>query len=150
MSCPQIRAQLLLDGDPDGPEHLVVGLWLTDRLWYLVRAAVTPMRPRLTFCPIVPAYSRPLPRTFVRRALVGMANRVLTFTIRSLPIAFIADYSSNRVWTLCCAVVWWSLMVIFQGLSNRFWQLICARLGMSFGQSASEAVGVQPLAPWPD
>ncbi|KAJ9091728.1 hypothetical protein QFC21_007123, partial [Naganishia friedmannii] len=57
-----------------------------------------------------------------------------------IPVAFIADYSSKRVWTLCVTVVWWSLMVVFQGFSKKYWQLICARLGMSFGQSATEAV----------
>lgn len=43
-------------------------------------------------------------------------------------------------------------MVIFQGLSHNFWQITCARLGMSFGQSASEAVSTCDCAvgrPWP-
>jgi MFS family permease len=75
------------------------------------------------------------------RGNVLSLNKVLTTSPnRSIPVAFIADYSSNRVLTLCVAVVWWSLMVVFQGLSKEFWQMICARLGMSFGQSATEAV----------
>jgi len=63
-----------------------------------------------------------------------------------LPIAIFTDHSSARVWVLTGTITWWSLMMIFQSLSNHFWQMICARLGMFLGQAASEAVSYGSVA----
>ena len=61
-------------------------------------------------------------------------------------VAFVADYTSARVWTLSIAAAWWSLCVVFQGLANNFGQLYCARLGMGIGQAAVEALSISLIS----
>ncbi len=42
--------------------------------------------------------------------------------------------------------VWWSLCVVFQGLSNNFWQILLARIGMGIGQAPVEALSVSLIS----
>ena len=74
------------------------------------------------------------------RAWHGPSRQAKYLDLLSLPIAYFTDRSEARVWALTIAILWWSLMIVFQSLAKEFWQMICARLGMFFGQSASEAV----------
>ncbi|GFZ44400.1 hypothetical protein JCM24511_02122 [Saitozyma sp. JCM 24511] len=67
-------------------------------------------------------------------------RRFSKLTTRRIPVAIFTDHSESRVWALTATIIWWSLMIIFQSLAKSFWQMICARLGMLFGQAASEAL----------
>ncbi len=82
---------------------------------------------------MAPVFCRPLQRESSRGSPEAEC-------LDSLPIAIFTDHSEARVWALTVAITWWSLMIVFQSLAKEFWQMICARLGMFFGQSASEAV----------
>jgi MFS family permease len=70
----------------------------------------------------------------------------IVYALLALPIAFVADYTSARVWTLSIAAAWWSLCVVFQGLVNNFGELYCARLGMGIGQAAVEALSISLIS----
>lgn len=70
----------------------------------------------------------------------------IVYALLALPVAFIADYTSARVWTLSIAACWWSLCVVFQGLSHNFGQVYCARLGMGIGQAAVEALSISLIS----
>ena len=70
----------------------------------------------------------------------------IVYALLALPIAFIADYTSARVWTLTIAAVWWSLCVVFQGLAHNFTQIFCARVGMGIGQAAVEALSISLIS----
>lgn len=77
--------------------------------------------------------------------LSGYATGV-SFAILSVPLAYISDRGLARVWTLTVSIIWWSLCVIFQGMSGSYWQLACARVGMGIGQSAVEALSVSLIS----
>jgi len=77
--------------------------------------------------------------------LSGYATGIV-YAILSLPIAFLSDYTSARVWVLCVTAAWWSLCVIFQSLANNFGQLFCARLGMGIGQASVEALSISLIS----
>ena len=70
----------------------------------------------------------------------------IVYALLALVIAFVADYTAARVWTLSIAAVWWSLCVVFQGLAHDFGQLYCARLGMGIGQAAVEALSISLIS----
>lgn len=70
----------------------------------------------------------------------------IVYALLALVIAFVADYTTARVWTLSVAAAWWSLCVVFQGLVNNFGQLYCARLGMGIGQAAVEALSISLIS----
>lgn len=70
----------------------------------------------------------------------------IVYALLALPIALVADYTSARVWTLSIAACWWSLCVVFQGLSRDFGQLFCARLGMGIGQAAVESLSISLIS----
>lgn len=77
--------------------------------------------------------------------LSGYATGI-SFAILSVPLAFISDHGRARVWILTGSVIWWSLCVLFQGLSQTYWQIACARVGMGIGQSAVEALSVSLIS----
>ncbi|KAF2035472.1 MFS general substrate transporter [Setomelanomma holmii] len=77
--------------------------------------------------------------------LSGYATGI-AYAILALPIAFLSDYTSARVWVLSVAAAWWSLCVIFQSLSHSFGQLFCARLGMGIGQASVEALSISVIS----
>jgi len=77
--------------------------------------------------------------------LSGYATGIV-YAIFALPIAFLSDYTSARVWVLCVTAAWWSLCVIFQSLANNFGQLFCARLGMGIGQASVEALSISLIS----
>ena len=77
--------------------------------------------------------------------LSGYATGI-SYAILAVPVAYISDHSSARVWALAASVIWWSLCVLFQGLSRTYWQLICSRVGMGIGQSAAEALCVSLIS----
>ncbi|KAI4085981.1 MAG: hypothetical protein LQ348_004438 [Seirophora lacunosa] len=77
--------------------------------------------------------------------LSGYATGIV-YALLALPTAFVADYTSARVWVLTAAAVWWSLCAIFQGLSHNFWQILLARIGMGIGQAPVEALSVSLIS----
>ncbi|KAL8764544.1 MAG: hypothetical protein Q9209_007975 [Squamulea sp. 1 TL-2023] len=77
--------------------------------------------------------------------LSGYATGIV-YALLALPTAFVADYTSARVWVLTTAAIWWSLCVIFQGLSHNFWQILLARIGMGIGQAPVEALSVSLIS----
>lgn len=77
--------------------------------------------------------------------LSGYATGVV-YALLALPAAYIADYTSARVWVLTLAALWWSLCVIFQGLSHNFWQILIARIAMGIGQSCVEPLSVSLIS----
>ena len=77
--------------------------------------------------------------------LSGYATGIV-YALLALPTAYVADYTGARVWVLTVAAVWWSLCVIFQGLSNNFWQILLARIGMGIGQAPVEALSVSLIS----
>lgn len=77
--------------------------------------------------------------------LSGYATGIV-YALLALPAAYIADYTSARVWVLSISALWWSLCAIFQGLSNNFWQILLARIGMGIGQAPVEALSVSLIS----
>lgn len=77
--------------------------------------------------------------------LSGYATGIV-YALLALPTAYIADYTSARVWVLTLSAVWWSLCAIFQGLSHNFWQILLARIGMGIGQAPVEALSVSLIS----
>jgi MFS family permease len=77
--------------------------------------------------------------------LSGYATGIV-YAILALPIAFLSDYTSARVWVLCVTAAWWSLCVIFQSLAKNFAQLFCARLAMGIGQASVEALSISLIS----
>ncbi|KAF7514263.1 hypothetical protein GJ744_000033 [Endocarpon pusillum] len=77
--------------------------------------------------------------------LSGYATGIV-YALLALPIAFVADYVKARVWVLSVAALWWSLCVLFQGLSHNFWQILLARIGMGIGQAPVEALGISLIS----
>lgn len=77
--------------------------------------------------------------------LSGYATGIV-YALLAIPIAFLADYTEARVWVLGVATLWWSLCVIFQGLSHNFWQILLARLAMGIGQAPAEALSVSLIS----
>ncbi|KAI4268665.1 MAG: hypothetical protein L6R38_007770 [Xanthoria sp. 2 TBL-2021] len=77
--------------------------------------------------------------------LSGYATGIV-YALLALPTAFVADYTSARVWVLTVAAIWWSLCAIFQGLSHDFWQILLARIGMGVGQAPVEALSVSLIS----
>ena len=70
----------------------------------------------------------------------------IVYAVFALPVAFVADYTNARIWVLTAAAVWWSLCVLFQGLSYNFWQILLARIGMGIGQAPVEALGISLIS----
>lgn len=77
--------------------------------------------------------------------LSGYATGIV-YALLALPTAYLADYTSARVWVLTVAALWWSLCAIFQGLSHNFWQILLARVGMGVGQAPVEALSVSLIS----
>lgn len=77
--------------------------------------------------------------------LSGYATGIV-YALLALPIAFVADYVQARVWVLSVAALWWSLCVLFQGLSRSFWQILLARIGMGIGQAPVEALCISLIS----
>jgi Na+/melibiose symporter-like transporter len=77
--------------------------------------------------------------------LSGYATGIL-FALFALPVAFVADHTNARVWVLTLAALWWSLCVLFQGLSHNFWQILLARIGMGIGQAPVEALSISLIS----
>ena len=77
--------------------------------------------------------------------LSGYATGIV-YALLAVPIAFVADYTEARVWVLSVATLWWSLCVIFQGLSHNFWQIFLARLAMGIGQAPVEALSISLIS----
>ncbi|PVH75135.1 MFS general substrate transporter [Cadophora sp. DSE1049] len=77
--------------------------------------------------------------------LSGYATGIV-YALLAIPVAYLADYTEKRVWILSIAAVWWSLCVIFQGLSHNFWQILLARIGMGIGQAPVEALSVSLIS----
>ena len=77
--------------------------------------------------------------------LSGYATGIV-YALMTIPTAYIADYTSSRVWVLTIAALWWSLCAIFQGLSHNFWQILLARIGMGIGQAPVEALSVSLIS----
>jgi MFS family permease len=70
----------------------------------------------------------------------------IAYALFALPVAFVADYTRARVWVLTIAAAWWSICVVFQGLSHNFWQILLARIGMGIGQAPVEALGISLIS----
>src|SRR5215469_16427671 len=70
----------------------------------------------------------------------------IVYAALALPVAFVADWTRARLWTLSIAATWWSLCVVFQGLARSFAHMYCARLGMGIGQAAVEALSVSLIS----
>ena len=79
-----------------------------------------------------------------RHVLTDPGNSV--FALCALPTAFIADFTEGRVWVLTVAALWWSLCVLFQGLSHNFTEILLARIGMGIGQAPVEALSVSLIS----
>ena len=77
--------------------------------------------------------------------LSGYATGIV-YALLAIPIAFLADYTEGRVWVLSVATLWWSMCVVFQGLSNNFWQILLARIAMGIGQAPAEALSVSLIS----
>lgn len=77
--------------------------------------------------------------------LSGYATGIV-YALCAIPVAYLADYRGHRVWILSVSAVWWSLCVIFQGLSHNFWQILLARIGMGIGQAPVEALSVSLIS----
>lgn len=77
--------------------------------------------------------------------LSGYATGIV-YALLALPTAFVADYTSARVWVLTVSAIWWSLCAVFQGLSHNFWQILLARIGMGIGQAPVEALSVSLIS----
>ncbi|KAI9785043.1 MAG: hypothetical protein M1835_003442 [Candelina submexicana] len=77
--------------------------------------------------------------------LSGYATGIV-YALLAIPVAFIADYTKSRVWVLSIAGLWWSLCVVFQGLSHNFWQILLARIGMGIGQAPVEVLSVSLIS----
>ena len=77
--------------------------------------------------------------------LSGYATGIV-YALLALPIAFVSDYVKARVWVLSVAALWWSLCVLFQGLSHNFWQILLARIGMGIGQAPVEALSISLIS----
>ncbi|KAL8726435.1 MAG: hypothetical protein Q9166_006713 [cf. Caloplaca sp. 2 TL-2023] len=77
--------------------------------------------------------------------LSGYATGI-AYALLALPTAFVADYTSARVWVLTVAAIWWSLCAVFQGLSHNYWQILLARIGMGIGQAPVEALSVSLIS----
>lgn len=77
--------------------------------------------------------------------LSGYATGIV-YALLAIPVAYLADYTGHRVWILSASTVWWSLCVIFQGLSHNFWQILLARIGMGIGQAPVEALSVSLIS----
>lgn len=77
--------------------------------------------------------------------LSGYAVGIL-YALCAIPVAYIADQSTRRVWVLSAAALWWSIMVIFQGLAHTYWQILLARIAMGIGQAASESLSVSLIS----
>ncbi len=77
--------------------------------------------------------------------LSGYATGIV-YALLAIPVAYLADYTGYRVWILSSSAVWWSLCVIFQGLSHNFWQILLARIGMGIGQAPVEALSVSLIS----
>ena len=77
--------------------------------------------------------------------LSGYATGIV-YALLALPAAYIADYTSARVWVLTISALWWSLCAVFQGLSHNFWQILLARIGMGIGQAPVEALSVSLIS----
>jgi len=77
--------------------------------------------------------------------LSGYATGIV-YALLAIPVAYLADYTGYRVWILFASAVWWSLCVIFQGLSHNFWQILLARIGMGIGQAPVEALSVSLIS----
>ncbi|KAF2257885.1 MFS general substrate transporter [Lojkania enalia] len=84
--------------------------------------------------------------TSTQYALLSGYATGIVYAILALPITFLSDYTRARVWVLSIAAAWWSICVIFQGLSNDFGQIFCARLGMGIGQASVEALSVSLIS----
>ncbi|KAK4995797.1 hypothetical protein LTR66_004456 [Elasticomyces elasticus] len=70
----------------------------------------------------------------------------IVYALLAIPVAYLADYTGYRVWILSASAGWWSLCVIFQGLSGNFWQILLARIGMGIGQAPVEALSVSLIS----
>ena len=57
--------------------------------------------------------------------LSGYATGIVS-AVAALPVAFIADYTHARLWTLTAAAIWWNVCCILQGYSHNFWQIFLA------------------------
>lgn len=79
-------------------------------------------------------------------ALLSGYSTGIVYALLALPVAFVADYTSARVWVLSIASAWWSLCVIMQGLARSFTEIYCARLGMGIGQAAVESLSVSLIS----
>ena len=77
--------------------------------------------------------------------LSGYATGIF-YALFAIPVAFVADYTDARVWVLSASALWWSLCVLFQGLSHNFWQILLARIGMGIGQAPVEALGISLIS----
>ncbi|MCJ1395098.1 hypothetical protein MMC18_007979 [Xylographa bjoerkii] len=77
--------------------------------------------------------------------LSGYATGI-AYALLAIPVAFVADYADARVWVLSVAALWWSLCVLFQGLSHNFWQILLARIGMGIGQAPVEALSISIIS----
>ena len=77
--------------------------------------------------------------------LSGYATGIV-YALLAIPVAFVADYADARIWVLSVAALWWSLCVLFQGLSRNFWQILLARIGMGIGQAPVEALSISIIS----
>ncbi len=77
--------------------------------------------------------------------LSGYATGIV-YALLSIPIVFVANFTEARITVLCIATIWWSLCIVFQGLSRNFWQILLAHIAMGIGQVLGEALSVSLIS----
>jgi MFS family permease len=77
--------------------------------------------------------------------LSGFATGIV-YALLAIPLAYLADVTSRRVWVLTACSLWWNVCVILQGEAKTFWQIFLARIGMGIGQSAVEALSISLIS----
>lgn len=93
-----------------------------------------------------PSIIQDLALTAPRYALLTGYSTGVSNALLALPLAFLSDLTSARVWILSFASGWAGLCVLFQGLSRSYAEIYCARLGMGIGQTVVEAISVSLIS----
>lgn len=93
-----------------------------------------------------PSIFHDLSLTPTRYAILTGYSSGVTNSLLALPLAFLCDLASTRVWILSIASGWAGVCVVFQGLARTYGEMYCARLGMGIGQTAVEAISISLIS----
>ncbi len=75
------------------------------------------------------------------------ASLALFYVSAGIPISALAD-RYNRRNIISAALVIWSALTVFTGLSRTFWQMFAARIGVGIGESGGTPPSTSMLADW--